>query len=102
MIRIVALVFLVMPLVAHAAESPVARSSKSHPHHGRHSGYYFGHFGGRSGGTAGSWYGSTFALLDRSGGRVTLASGSKRAIHCPASRPLVCLAEPVVAPLGRR
>jgi hypothetical protein len=112
MIRIVALagVLLVLPLAVRAAELPVPKLPKAHRvvHHRRvlavHFGYYFGHFGGRSGGAAGSWYGSTFALLARSAGPGLLLSSPKRvaAIHCPPRRPLVCLAEPVVVPIGRR
>lgn len=112
MIRIFALagVFLVLPLAIRAAELPAPKLPKAHRamHHrhavSRHFGYYFGNFGRRSGGTPGSWNGSTFALLARPAGHVILASSPKgvAAIHCPAERPLVCLAEPVVVPVGRR
>jgi hypothetical protein len=112
MIRIFALagVFLVLPLAVHAAELPAPKLPKAHRavHHRHalagHFGYYFGNFGWRSGGTPGSWNGSTFALLARPAGHVMLASSPKgvAAIHCPAERPLVCLAEPVVVPVGRR
>ena len=111
MIRISALagMFLVLPLAVRAAELPAPKLLNAHRavHHRRalagHFGYYFGHFGWRSGGTAGGWRGSTFALLAGPAGHVTLASSPKgvAAIHCPARRPLVCLAEPVVVPVGR-
>jgi hypothetical protein len=112
MIRIFALagVFLVLPLAVRAAELPAPELPKAHRTvhhrhaHAAHFGYYFGRFGWRSGGTAGSWHSSTFALLARPAGHVMLASSPKgvAAIHCPAGRPLVCLAEPVVVPVGRR
>jgi hypothetical protein len=113
MIRIVPLagVLLVLPLAVRAAEVPVPKLPKAHRvvHHRRalpvHFGYYFGRFGWRSGGTVGSWYGSTFALLARpTGPSVRLVSSSKgvAAIRCPSRRPFVCLAEPVVVPVGRR
>jgi hypothetical protein len=112
MIRIFALagVFLVLPLAVRAAELHAPKLHKTHPAvpHGHalagHFGYYFGNFGWRSGGTAGSWHGSTFSLLAGPARHVALASSPKgvAAIHCPAERPLVCLAEPVVVPVGRR
>jgi len=112
MIRIFALagVFLVLSLTVRAAELPAPELHKAHRavHHRHppagHFGYYFGNFGWRSGGTPGSWHGSTFALLAGPAGHVLLASSPKgvAAIHCPAARPLVCLAEPVVVPVGRR
>lgn len=113
MIRIVALagVLLVLPLAVRAAEMPVPKLPKAHRavHHRRalavHFGYYFGRVGWRSGGGAGSWYGSSFALLaSPAEPGVLLASSPKgvAAIHCPARRPLVCLAEPVVMRVGRR
>jgi hypothetical protein len=112
MIRILVLggVFLVLPLAVRAAELPAPELPKAHRTvhhrhaHAAHFGYYFGRFGWRSGGTAGSWHSSTFALLARPAGHVMLASSPKgvAAIHCPAGRPLVCLAEPVVVPVGRR
>ncbi len=113
MIRIVGLagLLLVLPLAARAAELPMSKLPKAHRavHHQRalpvHLGYYFGGFGSRSGGAAGSWYGSAFALVGSPAGPgVLLASSPKgvAAIHCPPRRPLVCLAEPVVMPVGRR
>ena len=112
MIRIFALagVLLVLPMSVRAAELPAPKLAKAHGavHHRRasagHFGYYFGNYGWRSGGTPGSWQGSTFALLATPAGHVIHARSPKgvAAIHCPAARPLVCLAEPVVVPVGRR
>jgi hypothetical protein len=114
MIRIVALagVLLVLPLAVRAAELPVPKLPKAHravDHHRRalavHFGYYFGRFGWRSGDTAESWYGSTFALLAEPAGpgvRLARAQRASAAIHRPRRRPLACLAEPVVVPVGRR
>jgi hypothetical protein len=112
MIRIIALagVLLVLPLAVGAAELTVPKLPKAHRalYHRRalavRFGYYFGRFGSRSGGTAGSWYGSTFALLAGSAEPGVLLASPKgvAALHCPARRPLVCLAEPVVTSVSRR
>jgi len=104
MIRIFALagVFLVLSISVRAAELPAPGHHRHAP--AGHFGYYFGNYGWRSGGTPGSWQGSTFALLATPAGHVIHARSPKgvAAIHCPAARPLVCLAEPVVVPVGRR
>lgn len=101
----------VLSTSASAAELPVARQKARHVavhrvhriHAGyaaTHFGYYFGDWGARWGGAPSSWYASRFALggTGWTGGGAFLASSPKgiAAIDCPARRPDVCLAEPIV------
>jgi|GEM_PF-3281124 len=101
-----------LPVAASAAELAVPASHHRTVTHRvrhvylwrQHFGYYFGRWGWRSGGTSSSWYGSTFALAggpwDRPGIALKASPRGVAYIHCPASRPDACLAEPVVAPVA--
>lgn len=104
---------LLLPVAATAAELAVAPSHHRTIHRvhrlhvyapRQHFGYYFGRWGWRSGGSARSWYGSTFVLAGGPSDHPAIVlKASPRGvayIHCPASRPDACLAEPVVAPVA--
>jgi len=118
-VRIVAFsaILLLLPYAANAAELPVPKPHKTQrvvghrPHRVRtahaakpHFGFYFGGWGWRWGGTATSWYGSTFVFPGAPGwGGASVVKASPKgvaAIHCPAWRPNVCLAEPILAPVA--